>query len=236
MGLNIQYDDLGQVASATGGFLMKNQNDLLWALGRIDRDLREFYTLVYQPTNKTYDGSFRKIKVELLKPGYHVRHRQGYWAIPPGQEMMMTPAAAQLLAGIAAGNLNLLSRHGQRGDTAGSGRQAGRAGARERPAKALKFEKDPNKDLYSPGLPPGGGARFQREADHRASALYEPGVQQETARGLPEATVPSTSPRAWPCRSSNPQRCRQSCSSPGARWPSASRRFRWPMGMPRGRA
>ncbi len=123
MGLNIQYDDLGQVASATGGFLMKNQNDLLWGLGKIDRDLREFYTLVYQPTNKTYDGSFRKIKVELLKPGYQVRHRQGYWAIPPGQEMMMTPAAAQLLAGVDKRRTETrLRATGQRGGVAGSER------------------------------------------------------------------------------------------------------------------
>ena len=153
MGLNIQYDDLGQVASATGGFLMKNQNDLLWGLGKIDRDLREFYTLVYQPTNKTYDGSFRKIKVELLKPGYQVRHRQGYWAIPPGQEMMMTPAAAQLLAGVESGELKpsltpqlnsvvLLAPNGQ---LAAPVRLSV-------PIKDLKFEKDPRKDLYHAGI------------------------------------------------------------------------------------
>jgi len=153
MGLNIQYDDLGRVASATGGFLMKNQNDLLWGLGTIDRDLREFYTLVYQPTNKTYDGSFRKIKVELLKPGYHVRHRQGYWAIPPGQETIMTPAAAQLLAGIASGELKpafapqvnaavLLAPNGQ---LAAPVRVS-------LPARSVKFEKDPDKDLYRAGI------------------------------------------------------------------------------------
>jgi hypothetical protein len=153
MGLNIQYDDFGQVASATGGFLMKNQNDLLAGLGTIDRDLREFYTLVYQPTNKTYDGSFRKIKVELLKPGYHVRHRLGYWAIPPGQEMMMTPAAAQLLAGIASGELKpafapqvnaavLLAPNGQ---LAAPVRVS-------LPASSVKFEKDPDKNLYRAGI------------------------------------------------------------------------------------
>jgi VWFA-related protein len=153
MGLNIQYDDLGQVASATGGFLMKNQNDLLDGLGRIDSDLREFYTLVYQPTNKTYDGSFRKIRVELLKPGYRVRHRQGYWAIPPGQETIMTPAAAQLLAGIASGELRpafapqvnaavLLAPNGQLAASV----------CVSLPPSSVKFEKDPKQDLYRAGL------------------------------------------------------------------------------------
>lgn len=153
LGTNIQYDDLGQVASATGGFLMKNQNDLLDGLGRIDSDLREFYTLVYQPTNKTYDGSFRKIRVELLKPGYHVRHRLGYWAIPPGQETIMTPAAAQLLAGLATGTLKpafapqvnaavLLAPNGQLAAPV----------CVSIPPSSVKFEKDPKQDLYRASL------------------------------------------------------------------------------------
>jgi VWFA-related protein len=105
IGLDVLHDDLGQVAQATGGFYVKNQNDLVNGLRLADRDLREFYTLVYQPTDRSYDGSFHKIKVELLRRGYEVRHRLGYWAIPPGQEMMMTPAAAQLLGALANGSL-----------------------------------------------------------------------------------------------------------------------------------
>ncbi len=93
------------MAQATGGFYVKNQNDLVNGLRLADRDLREFYTLVYQPTDRSYDGSFHKIKVEFLRRGYEVRHRLGYWAIPPGQEMMMTPAAAQLLGALVSGSL-----------------------------------------------------------------------------------------------------------------------------------
>jgi VWFA-related protein len=104
-GLEIEYQDLENVAQATGGFYVKNQNDLSHGLALADRDLREFYTLVYQPTDRHYDGSFHKIKVELLRRGYEVRYRTGYWAIPPGQEMMMTPAAAQLLGALASGSL-----------------------------------------------------------------------------------------------------------------------------------
>jgi VWFA-related protein len=104
-GVDSRHEDLGQVAVATGGLMMKNQNDLLVGLESVDRDLREFYTLVYQPTDTNYDGSFRPIKVEVLKPGLHARYRQGYWAIPAGEEVMMTPAAAQLLAAIENGSL-----------------------------------------------------------------------------------------------------------------------------------
>jgi len=104
-GAETRHEDLGQVAVATGGLMMKNQNDLLVGLESVDRDLREFYTLVYQPTNTNYDGSFRPIKVEVLRSGVHVRYRQGYWAIPPGEDVMMTPAAAQLLAAIQNGSI-----------------------------------------------------------------------------------------------------------------------------------
>ena len=104
-GMESRHEDLGQVAVATGGLMMKNQNDLLVGLESVDRDLREFYTLVYQPTNTNYDGSFRPIKVEVLVSGVHVRYRQGYWAIPPGEDVMMTPAAAQLVAALANGSL-----------------------------------------------------------------------------------------------------------------------------------
>jgi len=153
LGTNIMYDDLGQVAAATGGLLMKNQNDLLAGLAAVDRDLREFYTLVYQPTNKTYDGSFRKIRVEVLKPGLRVRHRLGYWAIPPGQETLMTPAAAQLLAGIQSGSLqpafapqvNAALLLAPNGELAAPVRLS-------LPTDSVKFEKDPSKDIYRSGV------------------------------------------------------------------------------------
>ena len=104
-GPDMLHDDLGEVAQATGGFYIKNQNDLLHGLELADSDLRGFYTLVYQPSDVRYDGSFHKIKVDVLASGYSVRYRRGYWAIPPGQEVMMTPAAAQLLGALASGSL-----------------------------------------------------------------------------------------------------------------------------------
>jgi len=104
-GIDSRHEDLGRVAVATGGLMMKNQNDLLAGLESVDRDLREFYTLVYQPSEVSYDGSFRPLKVEALAPGLHVRYRQGYWAIAAGEEMMMTPAAAQLVAALENGSL-----------------------------------------------------------------------------------------------------------------------------------
>jgi len=43
------------------------------------------------------DGKFHTIKVELPQQhSYQLRYRKGYWAIPRGQAVAMSPAAAQL--------------------------------------------------------------------------------------------------------------------------------------------
>jgi VWFA-related protein len=105
MGLTTLSDDLGNIATATGGLLVKNQNDLVQGLVLADSDLREFYTLVYQPGDIRYDGTFHNIKVEVADKGIQLRHRRGYWAVPPDDEVMMTPAAAQLLGGVSSGEL-----------------------------------------------------------------------------------------------------------------------------------
>ncbi len=105
MGSGVDDEDLRTVAESTGGFLIKDQNSLLSSLERIDRDAREYYTLTYQTQNQNYDGAFRKIKVSLTNNSYKLRYRKGYWAIAPGEEMTLTPAAAQLLGLAASGGL-----------------------------------------------------------------------------------------------------------------------------------
>lgn len=98
------HSDLGLIAQATGGFLVTNTNDLLRAVERVESDGAEAYTLVYHPTNRLYNGAFRNIKVALDNGSYVLRYRQGYWAIPPGREVMMTPSAAQLLNALETGS------------------------------------------------------------------------------------------------------------------------------------
>ncbi|MFN8008804.1 MAG: VWA domain-containing protein [Terriglobia bacterium] len=98
-----RYGDLGAIANGTGGLLIKDTNDLGAALDHVQEDAGQCYTLTYSTSNPNFDGAFRKIKVELAKRGYHLRYRQGYWALPPERARMMTPAAAQLLAAVESG-------------------------------------------------------------------------------------------------------------------------------------
>jgi VWFA-related protein len=153
LGKDNVHDDLQQLATATGGLLIKNQNNLLAGLSCVDNDLREAYTLVYQPTNTNYDGVFRHIRVEVRKQRYHLRYRLGYWAIPPGEEMLMSPAAAQLLAGMATGALHPSFAPDLNGTVllAPNGRLTAPVRVAV-PAKAVRFEKDPNRDLYRGGI------------------------------------------------------------------------------------
>ncbi len=69
------------VASESGGFIVRNTNDLNAGIQRIANETRVYYLLGYIPTNTTRDGKFRKIQVKLaLAKGRDVRARKGYFA------------------------------------------------------------------------------------------------------------------------------------------------------------
>jgi len=72
---------MNSLAVDTGGFLVKNSNDIGQGLGRILRDNDAYYLLAYEPTNTVRDGQFRKIQVRLRgRPELKVRTRSGYFA------------------------------------------------------------------------------------------------------------------------------------------------------------
>jgi Ca-activated chloride channel family protein len=50
------------------------------ALNRIATELNEQYAVAYYPFNVARDGSYRKIRVDVLRPGVTVRARKGYRA------------------------------------------------------------------------------------------------------------------------------------------------------------
>jgi VWFA-related protein len=80
-GNEAQRQSLNALAEDTGGFLVKNTNDLDLGLSRIVRDNEAYYLLAYEPSNTARDGRFRKIEVRLRnRPGLKVRTRSGYFA------------------------------------------------------------------------------------------------------------------------------------------------------------
>ena len=69
------------VADQSGGFTVRNTNDLNKGIQRIADETRVYYLLGYVPTNAARDGKFRKIEVKLAaSKGRDVRARKGYFA------------------------------------------------------------------------------------------------------------------------------------------------------------
>jgi VWFA-related protein len=98
-------DQLEWLADTTGGIVVKRTNDLIYAFNRVMDDARNYYTLSYLPEKKEFDGKFHAVKVETSQRSYHLRYRKGYWAMPRGQAVAMSPAAAQIIAGFQNGSL-----------------------------------------------------------------------------------------------------------------------------------
>jgi VWFA-related protein len=80
----LRYDSQGGLAELsedTGGFLVRDTNDLKKAFQRIDEDQRFHYLLTYSPKNQRFDGTFRNINVKVSRPGTEVFARRGYRAL-----------------------------------------------------------------------------------------------------------------------------------------------------------
>jgi VWFA-related protein len=69
------------VSSDSGGFTVRNTNDLSGGIQRIAKETQAYYLLGYVPTNTARDGKFRKIQVKLADgKGLQVRARKGYFS------------------------------------------------------------------------------------------------------------------------------------------------------------
>ena len=97
-GLNRQQDLLYRISEDTGGHFIKNTNDIAGGLERIDAEIRSRYTLAYRSTDPNFDGSFRKVKIEVRRPDTTLSARPGYYAIPPSQIVPFSPDDRKLLA------------------------------------------------------------------------------------------------------------------------------------------
>jgi VWFA-related protein len=89
---------LARLAGDTGGFLIRDTNDLGSAFRRIDEDNRFHYLLTYSPSNVQYDGKFRTIAVRVRRDGAQVFARKGYLAVRPSAVPFLSYELAALKA------------------------------------------------------------------------------------------------------------------------------------------
>ena len=71
-----------RLTDETGGrtIVVRSEKNLEAAFDQISEELRNQYTIGYSPTNKSRNGSYRKIKVETKDKDYSVLTRRGYYA------------------------------------------------------------------------------------------------------------------------------------------------------------
>ena len=74
---------LRDLAASTGGFLIGDSNDLRTPLRHVNEEISSYYEVSYNPAITNYDGSFRKLKVEVDRKDMVVHARSGYFALPP---------------------------------------------------------------------------------------------------------------------------------------------------------
>ncbi len=83
----VDEGSLKKLAEKTGGraYFPRSESEMRSAFAQIQRDLREQYLLAYSPSNKTRDGSYRKIQIEVVEPELRkqklkLNYRPGYFA------------------------------------------------------------------------------------------------------------------------------------------------------------
>jgi len=73
-------ETLASLAQDTGGRTFYDTNDFGEAFQEVQSENSSYYLLGYSPTNTRSDGRFRKIRVEVIRPGVKVEARPGYYA------------------------------------------------------------------------------------------------------------------------------------------------------------
>lgn len=83
----VDKGSMNKIAERTGGraFFPRDERELREAFKQIEEEMRSQYLIAYEPSNQLYDGSFRKIEIQLANPQMvkdkvKVAHRQGYFA------------------------------------------------------------------------------------------------------------------------------------------------------------
>jgi Ca-activated chloride channel homolog len=83
----VNKGSLRKLSERTGGraFFPKDEKDLRAAFDQIQQELRSEYWIAYAPTNKNRDGTYRKVKIEVITPELRkqkllLNYRQGYFA------------------------------------------------------------------------------------------------------------------------------------------------------------
>ena len=74
---------MNQMARDTGGEAFVNTNGLKGAIEKAIAAGSDYYTIAYAPTNRDWNGNYRKIDVKVDRPKIALSYRRGYYADDP---------------------------------------------------------------------------------------------------------------------------------------------------------
>lgn len=88
-------EGLHYLAEQTGGFFVRNNNDLAAGIRRVINDQRGYYLIGYRPEPSTFDAAtgrskFHRVEVRVKRSGVGVRSRTGFYGISDDE---LRPAA-----------------------------------------------------------------------------------------------------------------------------------------------
>jgi len=81
--LDVSHASMQEIAERTGGKAFYNRNEIGNAIVESMNDGATYYTLSYSPSNRDWNGKFRRISVKSKRSGVKLRYRLGYFAIQP---------------------------------------------------------------------------------------------------------------------------------------------------------
>jgi VWFA-related protein len=81
--LDVTHTSMQEIAERTGGKAFYNRNEIGNAIVESMNDGATYYTLSYSPSNRDWNGRFRRISVRSKRSGVKLRYRLGYFAIQP---------------------------------------------------------------------------------------------------------------------------------------------------------
>lgn len=117
-GLEVVHENIGllepstselvfeQLAPETGGRIFRELNDLDTQIAASVEDGDSYYSLSYYPSNREWNGSFRRIRVVMRNPELTARTRNGYYATPDS-----TPTDKEIDRLLSRAVINPLSYH-----------------------------------------------------------------------------------------------------------------------------
>jgi VWFA-related protein len=180
-----------ELANGTGGFVIKNSNDLLGGLRSIAAEQDEYYALTFSPP-EAKEGACHTLRVKVDRPGMTVRSRTSYCTSKPLDLLAGTSAGKSLEQRAAAPQAGNLAASLELAYFYVSANLARVHATMEIPASGLKFQKAKGRlhaeiDLLGIATAPDGSVqarfsdaiRLDLDTPEQVEALKQRGVHYE---------------------------------------------------------